>query len=270
MVCHDRCRRRRQATVQLAPLHSWHRRVRRDRRDHRCRSHRRRHSHTRLSWCCSHCRQSGGRRRGEQRGRGVLQGRQRRERAGQVSFECSNASDGRTGHRCRRSLRISTVPCRSWPRRPFARTVHNGAPSRRARAAIPLGATLRRWYHRRMAPRDQNSPSAVLAAGGGAAVAAGGWRDGWLHRETRTAVFHVQLHSIYHRLSLVLHILHGQQTRVGWASPLMPTAVRAGASCGWPRRHGQYAPRLGAGEKESQAGGASSSRSDRKDCGRGC
>ena len=33
MVCHNR-RRRRQATVQLAPLHSWHRRVCRDRRDH--------------------------------------------------------------------------------------------------------------------------------------------------------------------------------------------------------------------------------------------
>ena len=26
----------------------------------------------------------------------------------------------------RRSLRISTVPCRSWPRGPFARTVHSG------------------------------------------------------------------------------------------------------------------------------------------------
>ena len=101
-----------------------------------------------------------------QKGRGGLQGRQRRERAGQVGFECSNASDGRTGHRCRRSLRISTVPCRSWPRGPFARTIHSGAPSRRAKAAILLIATLRRWYHRRMAPRDQNSPSAVLAANG--------------------------------------------------------------------------------------------------------
>ena len=149
-------------------LHSWHRRVRRDRRDHRCRSHRRRHSHTRLSWYCSRCRQSGERRRREQRGRVGLQGRQRRERAGQVYFECSNASDGRTGHRCRRSLRISTVPYRSWPRGPFARTVHSEAPSRRARAAIPLGATLRRWYHRRMAPRGQTSPSVVLAVDGGA------------------------------------------------------------------------------------------------------
>ena len=93
MVCHDRRRRRRQATVQLAPLHRWHRRVRRDRRDRRCRSHRRRHSH---------------------------------------------------------------MPCRSWPRIPFARTVHSGAPSRRARAAIPLGATLRHWYRRRMSRRDQN------------------------------------------------------------------------------------------------------------------
>ena len=43
---------------------------------------------------------------------------------------------------------------RSWPRGPFARTVHSGAPSRRARAAIPLGAILRRWYRRGMAPRD--------------------------------------------------------------------------------------------------------------------
>ena len=268
MVCRNR-RHRRQATVQLAPLHSRHRRVRRDCRDHRCRSHRHRHSHTRLSWCYSRCRQSGERRRREQRGRGGLQGRLRRERAGQIGFECSNA-DGRTGHRCRRSLRISTVPCRSWPRGPFARTVQTGAPSRRTRAAIPLGATLRRWYRRRMPPRDQNSPSVVLAADGGAAVAAGGWRDGCLHRETRTTVFHVQLHSIYHRLSSALHTLHGQQARVGWASPLMPTAVRAGASCGWPRRHGQYAPRLGAGKKESQAGTASRSRSDRKDCRRGC
>ena len=86
-----------------------------------------------------------------QGGRGGLQGRQRRERAGQVSFECSNASDGHTGHSCRRSLRISTVPCRSWPRDTFARTVHSGAPSRWARAVIPLEATLRRWYRRRMA-----------------------------------------------------------------------------------------------------------------------
>ena len=96
MVCHDRRRRHRQATVQLAPLHSWHRRARRDRRDHRCRSHRRRHSHTRLSWYCSRCRQSGERRRREQRGLEGLQGRQRREGARQVGFECSNASDGRT------------------------------------------------------------------------------------------------------------------------------------------------------------------------------
>ena len=177
MVCRNR-RRRRQAAVQLAPLHSRHRRVHRDRRDycrrhhcshhryhrnrrrhrrrnhrrshgrghHRRRNHRRRHRHTCLSQ--SRCRQSGERRRREQRGRGGLQGQQRRERAGQVSFECSNASDGRTGHRCRRPLQISTVPCRCWPRGPFARTVHSGAPSRWARAAIPLGATLRRWYHR--------------------------------------------------------------------------------------------------------------------------
>ena len=170
MECRSR-RHRRQATVQLAPLHSRHRRVHRDRRDHRCRSHRRRHSHERHY---SRCHQSGEWGRREQKGRGGLQGRQRREHAGQVGFECSNASDGRTGHRCRRSLRISTVPCRSWPRGPFARTVHSGASSRRARAAIPLGATLRRWYRRRMAPRDQNSPSAVLTANGGAAVAAGG------------------------------------------------------------------------------------------------
>ena len=107
-------------------------------------------------------------------GGGGVQGRQRRKRAGQVGFECSNASDGRTGHRCRRSLRISTVPCRSWPHGPFARTVHSGAPSRRARAAIPLEATLRRWYRRRMAPRVQNSLSEVLAADGAAAIAAGG------------------------------------------------------------------------------------------------
>ena len=268
MVCPDR--RRRQATAQLTPLHSWHRRVRRDRRDQRCRSHRRRHSHTRLSWYYSRCRQSGERRRQEQRRRGGLQGWQRRERAGQVGFECRNASDGRTGHRYRRSLRISTVSCRSWPRGPFARTVHTGAPSRWARAAISLGATLRRWYRHRMASPDQNSPLAVLAAEGGAAVAAGGWRDGCFLRETRTAVFHVQLHSIYHRLSSVLHTFHGQQARVGSASLLMPTAVRASASRGWPRMHGQYAPRLGAGEKESQAGSASRSRSDRKYCGRGC
>ena len=103
---------------------------------------------------------------GSRGGGGRLQGRQHRERAGKVGFECSNASDGRTVHRCRRSLRISIVPCRSWPRGPFARTVHSGAPSRRARAAIPLEATLRRWYRRRMAPRVQNSPSAVLAAAG--------------------------------------------------------------------------------------------------------
>ena len=74
MVCHDRRRRRRQATVQLVPLHSWHRRARRDRRGHRCRSHRRRHSHTRLSWYCSRCRQSGERRRREQRGGGGYRG----------------------------------------------------------------------------------------------------------------------------------------------------------------------------------------------------
>ena len=234
---------------------------------YRCRSHRRRHSHERHY---SRCHQSGERRRREQRERGGLQGRQRREHAGQAGFECSNASDGRTGHRCRRSLRISTVPCRSWPRGPFARTVHSGAPSRRARAAIPLGATLRRWYRRRMAPRDQNSPPAVLTANGGAVVAAGGGYDGCLHRETRTAVIRVHFRSTYHLLSAVLHTLHGQQARVGWASPLMSTAIRAGASCGWPRRHGQYAPRLGAGEEESQAGSAYRSRSDRKDCGRGC
>ena len=142
-------------------------------------------------------------------GVGGIQGQQRRERVGQVGFECSNASGGRTGHRCRRSLRISTVPCRSWPRGPFARTVHSGAPSRWARAAIPLGATLRRWYRRQMVPRDQNSPSAVLTANGGAAVAAGGWHDGCLHRDTRTAVFRVHFHSIYHRLFSVLHTLHG-------------------------------------------------------------
>ena len=29
----------------------------------------------------------------------------------------------------------------------------------------------------------------------------------------------------------------------------MLTAVRAGASCGWPRRRGRYAPRLDAGER---------------------
>ena len=34
----------------------------------------------------------------------------------------------------------------------------------------------------------------------------------------------------------------------------MPTAVRAGASCGWPRRRGRYAPRLGAGEKGVEPG----------------
>ena len=199
----------------------------------------------------------------------MLQGRQRRQREGQVGFKRSNASDGRTGHTCRGSLRISTVPCRSWTRGPFARTVLSGAPSRRARAAIPLGATLRRWYRRQMPPRDQNLPSAVLAAAGGAAVAAGGWRDGCLHRETRTAIFHVQLHSIYHRLSSVLHTLHGQQAHVGWASPLTPTTVRAGASCGWSRRRGRYAPRLGAGEKVSRAESAPRSPSGRKDCGRG-
>ena len=170
MECCNR-RHRRQATVQLAPLHSRHRRVHRDRRDHRCRSHRRRYRHKRHY---SRCHQSGERRRREQKRRGRLQERQRREHAGQVGFECSNASGGRTGHRCRRSLRISTVPCRSRPRGPFARTVHSGASSRRARAAIPLGATLRRWYRYRMAPRDQNLPSAVLTANGGAAVAAGG------------------------------------------------------------------------------------------------
>ena len=206
MVCHDRRRRRRQAIVQLAPLHSWHHRVRRDRRDHRCLSHRRRHSHKRHF---SRCHQFGERRRREQKGRGGLQGRQRRGRAGQVGFKCSNASDGRTGHRCRRSFRISTVPCRSWPRDSFARTVHNGAPSRRARAAIPLEATLRRWYRRRMAPRVQNSPSAVLAASGAAAVAAGGGRDGCLHSGIRTVELHVHFHPTHHRLSSVLHTFHG-------------------------------------------------------------
>ena len=169
MVCHNR--RRRQATVQLAPLHSWHHCVRRDRRDHRCRGHRRCIA---ISAIIAAATSRGSGEDGSRRGGGGLQGRQRREYAGQVGFECSNASDGRTGHRCRRSLRISTVPCRSWPRGPFARTVRSGAPSRRARAAIPLGATLRRWYRRRMAPRDQNSPSVVLTANGGAAVAAGG------------------------------------------------------------------------------------------------
>ena len=191
MVCRNR-RRRRQATVQLAPLHSRHRRVHRDRRDH-CRRHhcshhryhRNRRRYRRRNHCRSHGRrhhrrrnhrrrQSGKRRRREQRGRGGLQRQQRGERARQVGLECSNASDGRTGHGCRRSLRISTVSCRYWPRGPFARTVHSGAPSRWARAVIPLGATLRRWYRRQMAPRDQNSPSAVLTANGGAAVAAGG------------------------------------------------------------------------------------------------
>ena len=159
---------------------------------------------------------------------------------------------------CRRSLRISAVPCRSWPRGPFARTFHSGARSRWVRAAISFEATLRRWFRRRMAPRNQNSPSAVLAADGAAAVAAGGWSDGCLHRETSTPVFHVHVHLISHRLSLVPHTLHvlsgtlhQQQARVGWASPLMPNAVRAGASCGWPRRRGQYAPRLGAEEKKS-------------------
>ena len=205
MECRNR-RHRRQATVQLAPLHSRHRRVHRGRRDHRCKSHRRRRSHKRHY---SRCHQSGERRRREQKGRGGLQGRQRREHAGQVGFECSNASDGRTGHRCRRSLRISTVPCRSSPRGPFARTVHSGTPSRRARAAIPLGATLRRWYRRRMAPRDQISPSAVLTANGGAVVAAGGGHDGCLHRETRTAVLRVHFRSTYHLLSAVLHTFHG-------------------------------------------------------------
>ena len=191
MVCHSR-RRRRQATVQLAPLRSRHRRVHRDRRDHcrrhhcshhryhRNRRHHRRRNHRRSHGRRHHRRrshrrrQSEERRRREQRGRGGLQGQQRCERAGQVGFKFSNASDGRTGHRCRRSIRISTVPYRSWPYGLFARTVHSGAPSRWARAAIPLGATLRRWYRRRMAPRDQSSPSAVLAADGGAAVPAGG------------------------------------------------------------------------------------------------
>ena len=211
MVCRNR-RRRRQATVQPAPLHSRYRRVHRDRRDHcrhhHCRHHRYHRNRRRHRRRNHRRRQSEERRRREQRGRGGLQGQQRRERAGQVGFECSNASDGRTGHRCRRSLRTSTVPCRSWPRGPFARTVHSGAPSRWARAAIPLGATLRRWYRRRMAPRDQNSPSAVLTANGGAGVAAGGWHDDCLHRETRTAVFRVHFRSIYHHLSSVLHTLH--------------------------------------------------------------
>ena len=53
-------------------------------------------------------------------------------------------------------------------------------------------------------------------------------------------------------------------------SPSMPTAVQADAFCEWSRRRGQYASRLGAEEKESRAGSASRSRSDRKDCGRGC
>ena len=53
-------------------------------------------------------------------------------------------------------------------------TVHSGAPTLWARTAIPLEATLRRWYRRRMTPRDQNSPSAVLTADGAAAVAACG------------------------------------------------------------------------------------------------
>ena len=226
MGCRSR-RRRHQATVQLAPLHSRHRRVHRDRRNHcrrhhcshhRCHRNRRRHrrrNHRRSHGRRHHRRRSHrrihGRRHHRRRShcRRHLSGQQRRERAGQVGCECSDASDGRTGHRRRRSLRISTVPCRSWPCVPFARTVHSGAPSRWTRAAIPLGAILRRWYRRRMAPRDRNSPSAGLTANGGAAVAAGGWNDGCLHRETRTAVCRVHFRSTYHRLSAVLHTLHG-------------------------------------------------------------
>ena len=34
----------------------------------------------------------------------------------------------------------------------------------------------------------------------------------------------------------------------------MPTAVRADASCGWPRRRGQYVPRLDAEERRVESG----------------
>ena len=70
MECRNR-RHRRQATVQLAPLHSRHRHVHRDRRDHRCRSHRRRHSHKRHY---SRCHQSGERKDGSRRGGGGYRG----------------------------------------------------------------------------------------------------------------------------------------------------------------------------------------------------
>ena len=62
-------------------------------------------------------------------------------------------------------LRISTVPCRSWPRGPFAGIVQSGAPSRWKRAAIPLEATLWHWYRRRVAP--PRPKFAVSGFGGG-------------------------------------------------------------------------------------------------------
>ena len=64
MVCYDR-HRRRQATVQLAPLHSWHLHVRLDRRDHCCRRHRRSHHcylHNRRHHRCRNHRRSRSRR----------------------------------------------------------------------------------------------------------------------------------------------------------------------------------------------------------------
>ena len=91
MVCRNR-RRRRQATVKLAPLYSRHRRVHRDRRDHcrrhHCshhRCHRKRRRHRRRNDRRSHGRrhdrrrshrrrQSGERKRREQRGRGGYRG----------------------------------------------------------------------------------------------------------------------------------------------------------------------------------------------------
>ena len=90
MVCHNR-RRRRQATVQLAPLRSRHRRVHRDCRDHcrrhhcshhryhRNRRHHRRRNHRRCHGRRHHRRshrrhQSEERRRREQRGRGGYRG----------------------------------------------------------------------------------------------------------------------------------------------------------------------------------------------------
>ena len=118
MVCHNRRRRRGQATVQLAPLHSWHRRVRRDRRTTAVGAIAAAIAIRACRGIIAAAASRGSGEGGSRGGGGGLQGRQRRERAEQVGFECSNASDGRTGHRCRTNLDGALQILVTWPFRP--------------------------------------------------------------------------------------------------------------------------------------------------------